>query len=121
MFSGRGGQGYKDAINTVFFTAHVNICNTGTVDGVEVVQVYSQDPRGMFSTPIVSYWKRLIGYGRIALSAGSCGTLDVNVVADDIALYDDIMTLRIVPGTYIITAGGRSDQDFLAQNVTVVA
>jgi len=121
VFSGRGGQGYKDAINTVFFTAHVNICNTGTVDGVEVVQVYSQDPRGMFSTPIVSYWKRLIGYGRISLSAGSCGTLDVNVVADDIALYDDMMTLRIVPGTYLITAGGRSDQDFLAQNVTVVA
>jgi beta-glucosidase len=120
VFSGRGGQGYKDAINTIAFTAHVTLCNTGSIDGTEVVQLYSQDPRGMFPTPVVQYWKRLIGYGRIILLAGSCGTLDINVVADDIALYDDVMTLRVVPGTYIITAGGRSDQDFQAQNVTLV-
>ena len=119
-FSGRGGQGYKDAINTVIMIAHVTVCNTGLVDGTEVVQVYSQDPRGAFPTPVVIYWKRLIGYGRIALTAGTCNTLDINIIADDLALYDDVMTLRIVPGMYIITAGGRSDQDFQRQNVTLV-
>ena len=32
-FSGRGGAGYRDALATTVFTAHVTLCNSGTVDG----------------------------------------------------------------------------------------
>jgi hypothetical protein len=104
-------------------TAAVTVCNTGSVDGTEVVQVYSQDPRGILesSTAINPFWKRVIGFGRLPLAAGACGTISVNVTADDIALYDDQMDLRVMPGRYIISAGGRSDQDTLQQNVTLSA
>jgi beta-glucosidase len=119
-YSGRGRVGYLDALNTIVLNVNVTICNTGTMDGVEVVQVYSQDPSGAFNTPIVPYWKRLIGYGRLFLNAGQCNTITISILADDIALYDDQMTLRLVPGTYIISTGTSSNTDFLQQNVTLM-
>ena len=87
-------------------------------DGAEAVQVYSQD-LVYFPTPIVRYWKRLVGYAKVFLAAGACGDTVVTITADDLALYDDVMQLRVVPGTYVISAGGRSDQDFLQANVTL--
>jgi beta-glucosidase len=122
-FSGRGGQGYRDALATVVFTAHVRVCNTGARDGTEVVQLYARSaPQDLFpdGLPIVQHWKRLVGYGRVQLAAGACATLDLPALADDFALYDDGMTLRVVPGAYVVSAGGRSDLDTLAQNITIV-
>ena len=119
-FSGRGRAGYADAAATAVLAVNVSLCNTGARDGVEVVQVYSQDPRGAFATPIVPHWKRLVAYGRLPLAAGACGELALPVLADDLALYDDAMTLRIAAGVYIISAGGRSDQDFMQANVTLL-
>lgn len=122
-FSGRGGQGYRDAIAAVVLTAHVTVCNTGARDGAEVVQLYARlAPADLFpdGPPIVPHWKRLVGYGRLALAAGACATLDVPVLADDFALYDDAMALRVVPAEYVLSAGGRSDLDALVVNVTIV-
>ncbi len=114
-FSGRGRQGYVDAINTIVVSASVTVCNTGGRDATEVVQVYSQDPVGDWGseTLVVPYWKRLVGFARVRIAAGGCETAAIPLLADDIALYDDSMTLRIQPGAYNITAGGRSDTDFL--------
>lgn len=123
-FSGRGGQGYRDALAAVVLTAHVNLCNSGSRDGTEVVQLYARlEPQDLFpdGLPIVPHWKRLVGYGRISLAAGACGTLDLPVIADDLALYDDVMVLRVIPAAYIFSAGGRSDLDSLVANVTLVA
>ena len=123
-FSGRGGQGYRDAIATVVLTAHVQVCNKGNVAGTEVVQLYARlAPQDLFpdGLPIVPHWKRLVGYGRAALAAGACATLDLPVLADDLALYDDQMVLRVVPAMYVFSAGGRSDLDLLVANVTLVA
>jgi beta-glucosidase len=115
VFSGRGRAGYVDAINTTIVTASVTVCNTGGRAGTEVVQVYSQDPSASdFDTPLVPYWKRLVGFGRLALAPGSCDTLAVPLLADNLAQYDPSMVLRIVPGSYKITAGGRSDTDTLS-------
>ena len=118
-FSGRGKAGYIDAISVTVFTAHVTVCNSGLRDGTEIVQVYSQDPRGAFPTPIVPYWKRLVAYARIPVAAGACETQGIPILGDDLALYDDVMSLRIVPGVYGITVGGRSDRDQLRVNVTL--
>jgi beta-glucosidase len=118
-FSGRGGQGYRDALATVVLNATVRVCNTGSRSGTEIVQVYSQDPHGAMTLPIVPYWKRLVGYGRIPLDAGACGDLVLPVIGDDLALYDGDMVLRVIPGKYVITAGGRSDLDTLRANVTL--
>ena len=121
-FSGHGGAGYRAALSAVVLTATVKLCNAGAVDGTEVVQLYAQGPLGMpasFAVPVVPHWKRLVGYGRLALAAGQCGELALDVVADDLAVYDDAMRLRVVPGNYVVTAGGRSDLDTLRANVTL--
>lgn len=120
VFSGRGRQGYIDAISTAIVTASVTVCNTGGRDGAEVVQVYSQDPPGdwggAFSdVAIVPFWKRLVGFARVSLASGACTVASVPLLADDLAHYDPGMVLRIQPGTYTISAGGRSDQDTLSQ------
>jgi hypothetical protein len=83
--------------------------------------VYSQDPRGLETSQlaVVPFWKRLVAYGRVQLAAGTCGSLTLPITADDLALYDDSMTLRVLPGSYIISAGGRSDQDTLQQIVAL--
>ncbi len=112
-FSGRGRQGYLDAVSTAVVTATVSLCNTGARSGTEVVQVYSQDPVGDWGGDVViaPYWKRLVGFARVQLAAGACGSVSVPLLADDLAVYDDAMALRIQPGAYTISAGGRSDQD----------
>ena len=117
-FSGRGGAGYREALAADVLRVTVHLCNSGARDGAEAVQVYSQD-LVFFPTPIVRYWKRLVGYAKVFLAAGACGDAVVTVTADDLALYDDVMQLRVVPGTYVISAGGRSDQDILQANVTL--
>ena len=119
-FSGRGRAGYAEALATPILAVNVTLCNAGARDGVEIVQVYSQDPRAAFALPIVPHWKRLVAYGRLPLAAGACGELALQVSADDLALYDDAMTLRVAAGRYLISAGGRSDQDTVQQNVTLV-
>ena len=93
----------------------MKVCNTGSRDGTEVVQVYSQDPVGDWGVDIlvVPFWKRLVGFGRVSVAAGACETLSLPILADDLALYDPQMVLRIQPGNYTISAGGRSDQDTL--------
>lgn len=114
VFSGRGRAGYAGAINTPVVTATVMLCNTGSRAGAEAVQVYSQDPAASdFETPLVPYWKRLVGFGKILLAAGACDSLAIPLLADDLALYDPAMNLRIIAGSYAITAGGRSDADTL--------
>ena len=122
VFSGRGRQGYVDAISTPVVVATVQVCNVGVRGGVEVVQVYSQDPVGDWGGEVlvVPFWKRLVGFARVFVGAGECASVDVPVLADDLALYDDRMVLRIQPGAYTISAGGRSDQD-TAQAALVLA
>jgi hypothetical protein len=113
VFSGRGRQGYLDALRTPVVTASVTVCNTGARAGAEVVQVYSQDPVGDWggSALVVPHWKRLVGFARVAVAAGACAGVQVPILADDLAVYDDAMALRIQPGAYTISAGGRSDTD----------
>ena len=113
IFSGRGRQGYLDAINTAVVTAEVRVCNTGARDATEVVQLYSQDPPGDWGGDVVlvPHWKRLVGFTRVPIAAGACQTATIPLLADDLAVYSDAMVLRIQPGNYTISAGGRSDQD----------
>ena len=84
-------------------TITVPVTNPGAVDGTEVVQLYArlppQDLFGPDGLPVVPHWKRLVGYAKVFLAAGACGDAVVTVTADDLALYDDVMQLRGVPGT----------------------
>jgi hypothetical protein len=85
-----------------------------------LLQVYVRDPVGL---PFVPYWKRLVGFGRIALAAGETGSLSIDLLRDDVSLYsaDDEPVLTLYPGEYTVTAGGASNADTLSATVTVGA
>jgi len=120
-YNGRGnGVGYREAVNTNVLNVTVSVCNTGKVDGTEIIQIYSIGPKAASKIGIVSFWKRLIGYTRIYLSASQCNSITTSILADDFAQYDDNMNLRVLPGNYVISAGGRRNQNFLQQNITIL-
>ena len=90
-----------DAIAAV---VRVNVTNTGTVAGEEVVQVYAVDPVMEYVRP----WKRLVGFGRVQVTPGASQLVSVPLSAMEMAFYDDNMTWRLVPGAYNISVGGDS-------------
>lgn len=143
VVSGFGRAGYAAAAAAPVLSIAVRLCNTGARDGTEVVQVYAGYPRGLTATgagggaaasggvssssggsfvgsALAPFWKRLLTFGRLPLPAGACGSLSLNVSAEELASYDDGMVLRVLPGDYRISAGGRSDQDTLQQNITLL-
>jgi hypothetical protein len=124
LISGGGRAGYVAARATAVVSVNVTVCNSGGMAGSEVVQVYSQDARGpgTYATPIVPFWKRLVAFTRVGpLAPGACAAAAIPVLADDLALYDSDMDLRLLPGQYVISAGGASDTDVLQQVVTLEA
>jgi hypothetical protein len=84
--------------------ASCTVKNTGTVAGVEVVQVYVEDPVMAYVRP----WKRLLAFTRVSLSPGQSTTVNIPIDADELAFYDDEMVRRVVPGQYTFSFGGDS-------------
>ncbi len=68
-------------------TASVRVCNTGSVPGKEVVQVYFSAPQGKLGKPA----RQLIGYAKTRLlQPGDEQTVIIRFHADDMASYDDL-------------------------------
>ena len=96
----------------------VNVSNTGAVSGTEIVQAYLHDPLGV--SLVIRSWKRLAAFGRTGeLAPGSAVSLQLPVSADDLALFDDNMHLRVLPGSYGITCGGSAATDLLLTTVSI--
>ena len=89
----------------------VQLSNTGSVAGTEVVQVYCEDPIMKYVRP----WKRLLEFKRVTLAVGASTTVHVELTQDNLEFYDDEMVLRVVPGNYTLSVGGSSYS--AAQNV----
>ncbi len=77
----------KIAIDGDEVTASVRVCNTGSVPGKEVVQVYFSAPQGKLGKPA----RQLIGYAKTRLlQPGDEQTVIIRFHADDMASYDDL-------------------------------
>ena len=87
----------------------IDITNTGTRDGEDVAQVYirnTADPDG----PI----KTLREYKRVALKAGECGNVSIELPRERFEVWDTkTNTMRVVPGTYEIMVGNSSADNSL--------
>jgi beta-glucosidase len=94
-----------------------SVTNTGKTAGQEIVQIYVQDPRTL---PFVPYWKRMLGFARTpTLAPGAKATLTIPLLWVDVAMFDDTMTLRLWPGSYIVSAGGASNDTPVQTTVTL--
>jgi beta-xylosidase len=86
------------------FTASVQVRNTGSRAGAEVVQLYAADPVAEVSRPV----RWLLGFAKVALAAGSAATVSFEVDTDRLA-YTGLDGARIVdPGEIQLLAGSSS-------------
>ena len=76
------------------FTVSVTVTNTGSVDGVDTVQLYGHDVLGTVTRPVA----HLLGYARVALNAGESTRLTFSVPTTRFAFSDRRMVRVVEPG-----------------------
>ncbi|MEQ1697601.1 MAG: glycoside hydrolase family 3 N-terminal domain-containing protein [Hyphomicrobiaceae bacterium] len=82
----------------------VDVTNTGSRSGDEVVQLYIRRPVASRSRPL----RELKGFQKIRLRPGETQTVRFNLKATDLAFHDDAGKLIIEPGPVELFAGGSS-------------
>ncbi len=92
----------------------VDVTNTGTRSGDEVVQMYIRDQVSSVTRPV----KELKGVRRISLAPGETKTVTLEIAPEHLAFYDIEMRQVVEPGTFDVMVGSSSrDQDL--QKVTL--
>jgi beta-glucosidase len=84
--------------------ASVDVTNTGTVRGDDVVQLYLHDPVASISQPV----RRLRGFERVTLAPGATRTITFTVDKSDFGFYDNRGRFVVEPGEIDLYAGDSS-------------
>ncbi len=84
--------------------ALVDVTNTGTRRGGEVVQLYIRDVVSSVTRPV----KELKGFRRVTLDPGETQTVSLPITPDRLAFYDIDMVYRVEPGEFRIMVGSSS-------------
>jgi beta-glucosidase len=87
------------------FTVRVDVKNTGTLRGDEVVQFYINDSIASVTRPLME----LKGFKRISLEPGEKTTVSFVLKSDDLSFLDVNLKRIIEPGTFGIMIGSASD------------
>ncbi len=82
------------------FDVRVNVTNSGTRSGVEVVQLYARDDVARVARPE----RQLIAFTRVELEPGATRTIRFTVDPTAFAYYDEVMRLVIEPGDITLFA-----------------
>ncbi len=91
----------------------VDVKNTGTVTGKEVVQMYLGNKINSVSTPVMA----LKGFDKVALQPGETKTVKFTVSPDDIAIYNTEMKHVTEPGTFDIIIARSAENVVLKKTV----
>ncbi len=94
----------------------VDLTNTGTVKGDEVVQMYIRDQVSSVTRPV----KELKGFRRITLGPGETATVELPITPASLQFYDENMQRVVEPGLFDIMVGG-SSTDLKTVTLEVVA
>ncbi|MEQ9262899.1 MAG: beta-glucosidase BglX [Owenweeksia sp.] len=86
-------------------TITVNVKNSGSRDGEEVVQLYIRDLVGSVTRPV----RELKGFEKIILKAGESKTVSFTLSTDDLAFYTRNMEFKAEPGDFEVYVGGDSN------------
>jgi beta-glucosidase len=84
--------------------ASVDVTNTGSRVGDEVVQLYLHDPVASISQPV----RRLRGFERVTLNPGAKRTITFTLDRDDYGFYDNRGAFVVEPGRIDLFAGNSS-------------
>jgi len=101
------------------FNVSVQVKNTGSVKGAEVVQIYAGIPgAGTGNIPE----KQLKGFKRVELDPGATATVDIPVNVSDLSyVFEDNGQRTVTPGTYHIMAGMNCDDIKFTKDIAVTA
>ena len=95
----------------------VDVTNTGTRAGDEVVQLYIRDVFSSVTRPV----KELKGFRRVTLAPGASTTVTFDIPPDALAFHDIDMVFRVEPGEFRLMVGTSSrDEDLQAVTLQVV-
>jgi beta-glucosidase len=96
--------------------ALVEVTNTGTRYGSEVVQLYIRDKVSSVTRPV----KELKGFRRVWLEPGETTTVALDIVPGSLAFYDVNMKYVVEPGEFEIMVGTSSRDTDLAKLMLLV-
>lgn len=82
----------------------VQVENTGSVDGHEVVQLYIRDLVGNVTRPV----KELKGFKKILLTPGQSQKVKFTIKTEDLAFYHRDLTFKPEAGAFKVFVGGNS-------------
>jgi beta-glucosidase len=82
----------------------VDVANTGTRVGDEVVQLYIHDDEASVTRPVIE----LKRFQRVTLQPGERRTVTFELTPDDLALWNPEMKKVVEPGTFTISSGSNS-------------
>ncbi len=93
----------------------VDVKNTGSFDGEEVVQLYIRDDFGSVTRPVIE----LKGFKKIFLKKGEMKTVDFTLTESDLAFYNAEMKFTAEPGSFHVFAGTNS-VDLLSEKFELI-
>jgi beta-glucosidase len=96
-------------------TVSVDVQNTGSLKGDEVVQLYVHDQLYSVQRPA----KLLRGFKRVSLEKGETKTVKFNLNSDDLGMYDRNMEWIVEPGNFDIFIGSSSEDIRLKAEIEV--
>ena len=98
------------------FTIQFNLCNSGSRDGDEVVQLYVHDVVSTYTRPV----KELKGFQRVHLKAGETCKVIFNLTAKQLGYYTSTDKYRVEPGAFDVWIGSSSEDNRLAGRLIVI-
>ncbi len=97
-------------------TVSVDLTNTGSREGDEVVQLYVRYPQSKVSRPL----KQLRAFQRVTVAAGATATVSLSLAAADLAYWDEAAHAWVVePGPVELLVGTSSADRDLPQRTTI--
>ena len=94
--------------------ARVNVTNTGSRAGDDVVQLYIHDPVASISQPV----RRLRDFDRVTLQPGQTKTVSFTLDRNDVGFYDNMGKFVVEPGQIDVYVGD-SSQATMTKSFTV--
>jgi beta-glucosidase len=91
--------------------ATVEVTNTGTVAGDEIVQLYFREDVASVETPV----RKLGDFARVTLAAGESRTVPLQLARRQLEVWDEFGRWTVEPGSFTVWVGGSSQATLSAK------
>jgi len=98
-------------------TVSLDVQNTGSREGTEIVQLYTRD----VVSSVTTYEKNLRGFQRVSLKAGETETISFKLTPPDLSLWNRDMKFVVEPGMFRVMLGSSSEDIRLQGEFEILA